>query len=71
MSDTADLSGGDATPAAPSSTALAAQEGANADTDERLQEAGADGQEGGRAFRGAGLADWLGPTEVCLSKCRA
>ena len=46
MSDTADLSGGDATPAAPSSTALAAQEGANADTDERLQEAGADGQEG-------------------------
>ena len=47
MSDTADLSGGDATPAAPSSTALAAQEGANADTDERLQEAGADGQEGG------------------------
>ena len=33
MSDTADLSGGDATPAAPSSTALAAQEGANADTD--------------------------------------
>ena len=46
MSDTADLSGGDATPAAPSSTALAAQEGANADTDERLQEAGADEQEG-------------------------
>ena len=46
MSDTADLSGGDATPAAPSSTALAAQEGANADTDERLQEAGADDQEG-------------------------
>ena len=46
MSDTADLSGGDATPAAPSSTALAAQEGANADTDERLQEAGGDEQEG-------------------------
>ena len=48
MSDTADLGGGDATPAAAlSSTALAVQEGANADTDERLQEAGEDGQEGG------------------------
>ena len=47
MSDTADLGGGDATPAAaPSSTALAAEMGANADTDERLQEAGGDGQEG-------------------------
>lgn len=48
MSDTADLGGGDATPAAAlSSTALAVQEGANADTDERFQEAGEDGQEGG------------------------
>ena len=47
MSDTADLGGGDATPAAAlSSTALAVQEGASADTDERLQEAGGDGQEG-------------------------
>lgn len=47
MSDTADLGGGESAAPAPSSTALAAQEGANADTDERLQEAGADGQEGG------------------------
>ena len=47
MSDTADLGGGESAAPAPSSTALAAQEGASADTDERLQEAGADGQEGG------------------------
>ena len=46
MSDTADLGGGESAAPAPSSTALAAQEGASADTDERLQEAGGDGQEG-------------------------
>ena len=43
MSDTADLSGGDATTEAPSTTALAVQEGAERDTDERSLNAGEDG----------------------------
>lgn len=47
MSDTADLGGGESAAPAPSSTALAAAAGASADTDERLQEAGGDEQEGG------------------------
>ena len=46
MSDTADLGGGESAAPAPSSTALAAEMGASADTDERLQEAGGDEQEG-------------------------